>query len=304
MSLDKLRPSPIILFVYNRLWHTQQTIAALSKNALSAKSKLIIFSDGWKNDKDKMQVETVRKFIRQVDAFQEVVIHESNVNKGLAQSVISGVSTVLEQHDRAIILEDDMITSPSFLIYMNSALDMYKDEDDVISIHAYVYPVRAQLPETFFLRGADCWGWATWKRGWNLFEADGHKLLKELEGKNLGYEFDFNGSYPFKRMLEKQISGANNSWAIRWYATAFLKGKLTLYPGRSLVQNIGNDTSGTHSWDSERFNHHVLANSIDLLKIKIEENKAAKGIISAYLKDTNPSVFKKILYKLKFLKGK
>src|SRR5262249_35869456 len=153
-------------------------------------------------------------------------------NFGLAQSIVQGVSGTVAQHGRIIVLEDDMVTSPHFLTYMNQALDKYADEARVVSIHGYVYPVEQPLPETFFLPGADCWGWATWKRGWSCFNPDGQFLLNELKRQKLIRDFDFNGAFPYSEMLQAQIKGANDSWAVRWYASALLAGKLTLYPGR------------------------------------------------------------------------
>lgn len=140
-----------------------------------------------------------------------------------------------------------MITSPYFLQYMNDALSLYKDIEEVISIHGYSYPVKRTLPDTFFLRGADCWGWATWKRGWKLFNLDSSDLYQQLQVNQQCYTFDFEGTHSYCKMLKNNIQGKNDSWAIRWYASAFLRNKLTLYPGRSLIHNIGNDGSGSHS---------------------------------------------------------
>jgi hypothetical protein len=134
---------------------------------------------------------------------------------------------------------------------MNSGLDRYEHDERVISIHGYVYPVSTVLPEAFFMRGADCWGWATWKRGWDLFEPDGSRLLREHQARGLEREFDMNGARAYVRMLEDQIAGRCDSWAIRWDAAAFLRDKLTLYPGVSLVRNIGLDNSGTHCGPAE-----------------------------------------------------
>lgn len=293
-------PAPVALFVYNRPWHSRQTIEALQANALARETELYIFSDGPRAEADVKKVEEVRNYLRSVEGFQSVHIVESNVNKGLAKSVIAGVTNVLQTNSNIIVLEDDMVTSAFFLTYMNRALELYKNETDVISIHGYIYPVKEALPETFFLKGADCWGWATWKRGWDLFEENGSVLLQELKDKALTHEFDFYGTYPYTRMLEKQIRGENNSWAIRWYASAFLKNKLTLYPGKSLLRNIGNDTSGTHSWDNARFDQEVLAQSLNVVMLKSVENVDAKKSISKYFKATNPSLIKKVVSRLKF----
>lgn len=292
-------PAPIALFVYNRLWHTQQTITSLAANVLADQTDLFVFSDGPKRDSNLHQVGVVRNFLKDIAGFRSVQIVESDTNKGLANSIISGVSTILDRFEEVIVLEDDMVTSPYFLSYINSALGVYKNDNDVISIHGYIYPVSSRLPETFFLKGADCWGWATWRRGWKLFETDGQKLLNQLKERDLTTEFDFDGTYPFTRMLEKQIRGQNDSWAIRWYASAFLQNKLTLYPGKSLVQNIGNDSSGTHSRDSKRFDHSSLAQRISVHRLSIMEDASSKEIISDYFRSSTPSLLKKIIASIK-----
>ena len=220
--------APIVLFVYNRPWHTKQTVKALQNNDLANKSKLYIFSDAAKNDAEVENVEKVREYIKTIDGFKHITIVEREKNCGLANSIISGVTEIVNSYGKIIVLEDDLVTSKYFLSFMNGALEFYKDESKVISIHGYIYPIKSDLPETFFIKGADCWGWATWKRGWDIFEADGKKLLDELKDKNLEKKFDINGSYAYTRMLSGQVARRNNSWAIRWYASAFLKDKLTL----------------------------------------------------------------------------
>ncbi|KKO18108.1 MAG: putative methyltransferase [Candidatus Brocadia fulgida] len=222
--------APIALFVYNRPWHLRQTVESLNKNELAEFSELFVFSDGPKSEADKEKVLAVRKYIKTISGFKSVNIVEREQNLGLGNSIITGVTEIINRYGRIIVLEDDMISSPYFLRFMNEALEFYEDEERVASIHGYIYPLKTLLPETFFLRGADCWGWATWKRGWNLFETDGSKLLYELKKNNLLRKFDLNGTYPYTRMLKDQAKGKNHSWAIRWHASLFLKEKLTLYP--------------------------------------------------------------------------
>ncbi|MFA5886394.1 MAG: glycosyltransferase [Patescibacteria group bacterium] len=276
--------APIALFTYNRLEHTQQTLAALAKNESAAESDLIIFSDGAKNDKSLASVQAVRTYLKTVTGFKSVKIIEREKNLGLADSIIKGVTEIIRQFTKIIVLEDDLITAPYFLKYLNEALDRYAENDKIISIHGYVYPTKRPLPETFFLRGADCWGWATWKRGWDLLETDSQKLLTALRAEKLGYEFDLDGSYPYLQMLKGQLKGLNNSWAIRWYATAFLKNKLTLYPGRSLVSNAGFDNSGTHTGRTQVFQTLLSTQPIKIGPIPIEENSAAKKTIIEYFR--------------------
>jgi hypothetical protein len=181
---------------------------------------------------------------------------------------------------------------------MNDALNLYEKEEKVISIHGYNYPVKAKLPEYFFLRGADCWGWATWKRGWDLFEPDGKKLLKELVEQKMTYTFDFNGSYPFTQMLKDQIEGKTDSWAIRWNASAFLKNKYTLYPGKTLVFNSGTDGSGVHCLPTESYNSELNLNKINLRKIPVEENVQARIAIAEFFKPSGQSFIRKIIRKI------
>lgn len=294
-------PAPIALFVFNRPEHTRRTIEALTKNELAEQSRLIVFSDGPRSNKDTVLVEAVRDYVGTIKEFASVSLVTSESNKGLANSIIVGVTQVISDYGKVIVLEDDMVTSPQFLKYMNTSLDMYENEEEVISIHGYVYPVRDPLPDYFFLKGADCWGWATWSRGWKLFEPDGKKLLNELTEKHLLKEFDFEGTYPYSKMLKKQIAGKNNSWAIRWYASAFLLQKLTLYPGKSYVQNIGNDASGTHSRATNKFEIDRLNVRLPSSKIEIKEDTQTRRIISDYFNSISQSRIQKLVVALMFL---
>lgn len=293
--------APIALFVFNRPDHTRKTIEALSKNELASQSKLIVFSDGPRDKKDAALVEQVRDYISTVKGFESVSIVTSKTNKGLANSIISGVTNVLSDNDRIIVLEDDMVTSTQFLKYMNNSLDWYENDEGVISVHGYIYPVKEPLPDYFFLRGADCWGWATWSRGWKLFEADGKKLLNELKRRRLLKEFDFGSTYPYTKMLKKQIAGKNNSWAIRWYASAFIHEKLTLYPGMSYVQNIGNDASGTHSRETNQYEIDKLNVNLPSSKIEIKEDIKARNVISRYFRSIAQNPIQKAIGMLFFL---
>lgn len=268
--------APVALFVYNRPQHTRQTVEALLANAESAQTPLYIFSDAPKNAAGNKEVAEVRSMLRNITGFKSVSIIERENNFGLANSIIAGVSHICAKHGRVIVLEDDLVTSPYFLKFMNEGLEKYQDEHQVISIHGYIYPVEQTLPETFFLKGADCWGWATWKRGWDLFDLDGKKLLAELKRRKLTRQFDFDGSYPYIKMLKDQLAGKNDSWAIRWYASAFLAGKLTLYPGQSLVHNTGIDGSGTHCSDTMDFSGELARSPITIEDIKVEESLIAR----------------------------
>jgi len=302
-----LKLAPVILFTYNRPDHTLQTLRALKNNVLADQSVLHIYVDGLKEGatkeaKDKQ--EELKTIIKSEQWCKEVVIHESDKNLGLANSVKKGVTEIVNQHGRVIVLEDDLITGKYFLKFMNDALEMYENSPEVISITGYIYPVKRLMPQTFFLKGADCWGWATWKRGWDLFESDGKKLLSQLEQNNLIDEFNFYKSYPYAQMLRDQIEGKNDSWAILWYASAFLKNKLTLYPGISMVHNIGIDGSGMHSGAfTDKFDVKLNNSEVKLQSVPIKENERSKVYIAEYFYEvfgTKPKTTKeKVVLKIK-----
>ncbi len=193
---------------------------------------------------------------------------------------------MLSEHESVIVLEDDIVTSPGFLRFMNNGLQRFATDERVISIHGYSYPTA--LKDPFFLRGADCWGWATWRRGWALYNPDGAVLLDRLHAQGLVNQFDFNGSYPYTRMLEDQIAGQNDSWAVRWYASAFLANRLTLYPGRALVQNIGTDGTGTHGGQTERFADELTQSVPDLSCVEVAESEVARAAFESFFRDGKP----------------
>lgn len=293
--------APIALFVYNRLEHTKRTITALQENLLSTDSDLLIFSDAARNSNTIAAVDEVRHFLRSVTGFKSITIVERKQNFGLAKSIIDGVASICNMYGKVIVLEDDLITSPYFLQYMNDALNRYQDDERVISIHGYIYPVREKVPSIFFLRGADCWGWATWKRGWNAFEPDAKKLYEALRASGQGRIFDFDGNYAYTSMLRQQIRGEIDSWAIRWYASAFLANKLTLYPGKSLVQNIGNDSSGTHCGATELFDADMVLHPICLNDIPVVSSRTGYDAFSRYFAGMKPSLYGRMKIKLKRL---
>jgi hypothetical protein len=296
--------APIILFVYKRPEHARRTIEALRNNKLAGHTKLFVFSDGPRGGPDRQPVHQVREYFRTVSGFESVVIIEREENLGLAGSIIAGVTEIVNRFGRAIILEDDMVTSPYFLTYMNKALELYECEEEVISIHGYMFPVRKKLPDTFFLLGTDCWGWSTWKRGWNLFEPDGEKLVTGIRERNLQRRFDMNGTYPYMRMLVDQTQGKNDSWAVRWYASALINNRFTLYPGKSLVSNIGLDATGTHCDTTSIYDSDLAAEPVRVTKIPVVENAEALATIEEFLRSTRPSLGVSFLSRVKKTLGK
>lgn len=286
--------APIALFVYNRSQHVRRCVESLQKNFLSGESELFIFSDGAKSPDQEKNVSAVRKYIHNIKGFKQLHIIECAGNKGLASSIISGVTDLVNRYGKIIVLEDDLVVSPWFLTFMNDALEIYKDEENVVNINGHLLKGKEPFPETFLLSFANSWGWGTWKRGWDLFERDGNKLLSELKNRNMTREFDFGGAYHFTRMLKEQIEGKNNSWAIRWNASVFLNNKLSLNAGRSLVANNGFDGTGTHCDKYELFTTDLYTGQVKVEKLPfLVENKSARMMLGRIYKFDN-SYYNKI----------
>jgi hypothetical protein len=292
------RTAPVVIFAYRRPIHTQRVVDALLANPEAQDTDLIVFVDGPKTPREKHSVNEVLAIFSSLTGFASIDVQSSPTNLGLARSVIQGVTSVLGQHDRIIVLEDDILVSPNFLEYMNSALDLYENEEAVASIHGYVYPIERELPPTFFIRGADCWGWATWRRAWEKFNPDGRGLLQQLKDSGQTRDFDFDDSGHYTAMLRGQIAGTNDSWAVRWYASAFLENMLTLYTGKSLVRNIGFDGSGTHSGTSRELDTDMAKTKIRLAAppINIKESSDGREAFEMFFRSLNDTSHKSLVH--------
>lgn len=279
-----LQYAPIVLFVYNRPGHIRKTIDALRKNHLAQESELFIFSDGPKNKKAEEDVKKVRKYIKCVTGFRKIAVIERDRNLGLSQSIITGVTELIAQYGKVIVLEDDIVTSPYFLNFMNDGLLAYENEEKVISICGYMYPIGIKNADTLFLRVADCWGWATWKRGWDLFVPDGEKLYNTLKAGKLFKKFNLDGFFNYTKLLKSQIKKQNDIWDVCWYASAFLNKKLFLYPRKSLTMNTGIDGSGTNCGVNDYYRTELMNEPITVHDIPILENKQVILEIGLYLR--------------------
>ena len=285
--------APIALFVYNRPEHTRRTLSYLQKNLLAAESNLYIFSDGPKIGADKQKIDEVRKIISAVEGFKSVKVINRRENLGLANSIIIGVSQLVSEFGKIIVFEDDLISSPHTLEYFNEALTRYQQDDEVMHIGSYMYPLKDNtLPETFFHHIATSWGWATWARAWKNFEPDIDKLMA---GFDMEKRFDFSVEYTmnFWNQMEEFKAGRNNSWAIRWYASIFLQNGLTLNPAKSLVHNIGHDGTGVHSNIENMYGVDVADKPITQFPVELKENEQAHQAIKGFLKSRKGSLLER-----------
>lgn len=274
--------SPVALFAYKRPVHTRRVLESLVANECASKSELFIFCDGPARPEDTEAVKEVRRLVKSRQWCGKVNIIERYKNLGLANSIIIGVTELCDKYGRVIVLEDDLVLSPQFLNYMNDALEIYKEIPKVMHISGYMFPVRGELPETFFYRATSCWGWGTWKRAWDKFESNASELLPKFENKSLQYQFNINGSYDFFNMLKEQAAGKIDSWAIRWQAKVFLEGGFCLHPRASLVNNIGHDGTGVHCGSTEVFDVKISTHRVSNFPSDICENENAIKLMSEF----------------------
>jgi GR25 family glycosyltransferase involved in LPS biosynthesis len=290
--------APIVLFVYNRPWHTQQTLNALGDNELASQSILYVFADGPKKDASDENLEKIRltrEIAKNFTSCKEVIFEESRDNIGCADSITSGITRIVNKHGKIIVLEDDIVTGKGFLTYMNEAFDLYQNEERVISVTAFNYPIKFKnVADTYFLKGADSWGWGTWKRGWDQFNPDASVLLNEIKRRKLSSKFNLGNTYNFVSLLELQIEGKIDAWDIQFHAGAFLNNKLTLHPKVSLVKNIGLDGSGTHCHVVN--DEGIYTDHCKVYPVPVKESKTALRYLKEYYK---PGIMNRIVEKLK-----
>ena len=298
-DLSQIKRSPIAFFAYNRPEHARQTLESLSQCDGAQESELFIYCDGPKGAKDEMAVEQVREIVKSHTWCGAVQVIEKDVNLGLANSIVHGVTEIVDRYGRIIVLEDDLVLSSQFLNFMNDALDHYEDIQEVMHVSGYMFPVRGKLPETFFYRATSCWGWATWKRASDKFELDAKKLLAKFKDAKQRWEFDIRGTMNYYKMLRSQARNNTDAWAARWYASVFFNDGLCLHPGISFVNNIGHDNTGLHCRPTDIYNVEVSKDRISHFTKEIKESEQAIILMSDFYRSLNKPFFVRVLSKLK-----
>jgi hypothetical protein len=258
-----IEPAPVALFAYNRPDHTRQTIEALRLNPLASETELHVFSDAARTAEDRQEVDSVRRLLKTIEGFKSLRVVERATNLGLAGSVIGGVNDLFERYERLVVLEDDIVTSPDFLSYINEALDTYVAEARVFSVTGFNFPIAidpAYAFDAYFSYRCNSWGWATWRDRWNMVDWD----LKDYPAfkSNYAARRKFNrGGNDLADMLDQQVQGEIDSWAIRWCYAHSQNNAFCVFPVQSRVRNIGFDGTGVHCHPTERFGVEIHGNT-------------------------------------------
>lgn len=288
--------SPICLFVYKRVETTKQMLQSLLRCPECAESELYVFMDEARNDDEASQVEAVRALFDNIRGFKAVNRYPARMNKGMARSVIDGVTTVLKQHQSIIVLEDDLVVAPDFLSFMNKALEIYKDREDIWSISGYTPNLegidQSNGKGVFLVPRAQCWGWATWADRWETVDWEVNDYNRIAKDKRLRQRFDQGGNDLF-RTLEMEHFDRIESWAVRWAYAAARQDKWTVNPMLSKVKNIGLKSSESHvGWHDERHDVELQGSGTD-----IDPNiKADDTIVKAFKKHHDLNIISRIGY--------
>ena len=306
-----MTPAPIIVFAYDRPDHLSQTLAALAKNDLASQSVLYVYCDGareWGGEApqppegggnyitkrygvmhcSKEEYEAYLQRIVEVRAvahaqagFREVHVIEREKNIGLADNIVGAVTEIVNQNGRVIAFEDDIVTTRGCLTYLNDALELYKDDEQVMHISAWMYPNKGQFPTTFFYDSPyPAGGWATWNRAWKHFNPDTADHVRYWE--NNWKEFDIEGENYLSRQLIGNLNGTLKTWYIKWYSSMRRRGGMCLYPGTAMSNNIGWDNSGETSLPNTRYNVAHPAEYTEVKRVPIVRNKKAFNYIRTW----------------------
>ncbi len=298
--------APVVLFVYNRPHCTLKTLEHLQQNVLADRSELFIYSDGPKpgaTEDDMRKIGNVREIIKKEKWCREVHIIESQVNLGLATSIINGVTEIVNRYGKIIVLEDDLLASVHFLEYMNDGLAHYESKTKVFQIVGYTPPIKTKFKNAaFFLPISSTWGWGTWARAWKYFEKNPLEYTILKTDKKLRRKFDMENSYPYSDMLIRQMETGIDSWGIRWWWAVFKQQGIALFPDRTLVANMGFDDDASHT---QKIVPHVNKFWINDYTIKSYPDIVAVNLFflaklkKQAFKDSHISVYFKIKRKLR-----
>lgn len=289
--------TPIAVFAFKRPAHTRRALESLAQNPEFIESPLYIFCDGARHDAELEEVQATRQLARDWSHPNKTVIDQYH-NIGLANSVIQGVTQICGRYGRVIVVEDDLVVSPVFLNYLNTALSLYENEPRVMQISAHMFPIKLHAQtDAVMLPFTTSWGWATWDRAWRQFDPNMSGFEKLKIDAVLRHRFDLNNSYPYYRMLKRQMNNEIDSWAIRWYLSVFGMNGLVLYPCHSLVRNDGFGPGATHTLVNYSCECVELNQCIISSYPKCEVQPDVARSIYQYLKSES-SVLSKAIYRL------
>ncbi|WP_249554540.1 glycosyltransferase family A protein [Shewanella sp. 10B] len=298
MKFNTNNLSPVVVFAYNRPEHLRSTLFSLKENILAISTDVYVFVDHPKNEKDISNVSAVIAVVEEFKSnFKTFSVTCRTENYGLAKNISEGVSEIVRVNGKVIVLEDDLLLSKYFLVYMNAALRLYEHNDKVMHISGSSYPIINKLlnSNTYFLRVPLCWGWATWDDRWARFNNDIENNQLSKAEKNI---IDFGGAYRYSEQFEQNKNGIKKTWFIFWYLTLIRHGGLALFPKYSLVNNIGHDGSGENCIESQDYSVDLADSYKEITEEPVKESFFIILLHLHFFLKSKPS----LLYKINMIK--
>jgi hypothetical protein len=294
--------APIVLFVFNRPRHTLDLLTSLKANAHAAQSKLIVFAEAAAHESDSAAVRETKEVVLSEKWCGQFELIERSSHVGCRINMIDGITDTVSKYGTVIVLEDDLVLSPAFLAFMNNSLERYRDEPKVMHVSGYLWPIepKSPIPESFFLKYAANWGWATWERAWKLMEPDHTVLVRKLTERGLVKEFCLNNAY---RPMFNWLKDAERKdvWDMLWYASILLNDGLSLQSGHSLALNTGNDGSGIHSVISDIFEVKLSLQQPVRFPEQLAVNAEMAAAVSEWFRQKRP-ISRRIVDQLNLMK--
>lgn len=286
----------LLIVAFNRPDHVRNLVESLDGNPEFDSLPLILALDGPRRETDERLISRVKEIV--LTRRPDVHLIERSENFGVRRAIETAITSVLGEFERVIVVEDDLEVSPYFLKFMLDGLETFHSTENVASIHGYSIDMPKTVDSTYFLRGADCWGWATWRRAWKIYDSNAQTLYEELLNQGHGSHFSFGGTSPHLDLVKQSITGEIDSWAIRWHASTYLAGHFSLHPRRSLVRNLGMDGSGTHAGKTEIYNSQLSDAPVSVELRPVSESQPAFLAYKKFYSSRNRTK------KLKSVKGK
>lgn len=235
-----------MVLAYNRPYHLERCLVTLLDARKVNRLTIFVGIDGPKNREDQMLTRKSCSVAR-VLLPGNGTIFRMNENIGCAGHMKLRVDAILKKFEAVIVLEDDLLVAPDFIDWMLAGLARYRFEARVFSLSGYSMPGIVAPRGGYFQRGAECQGWATWKRAWSAYRDSAKDLCDEIAGRGLVRDFNSDGAYDYFGLLQKVANGKSRTWAVNWHASVFCANGLSWFPPVSLVENIGLDGSGAHT---------------------------------------------------------
>lgn len=244
--------TPVLFCIFNRPEVTRKTFEAIRRARVE---NLFVVADGPRTYRagENELVNQTREIINEIDWPCNLKTNFSDSNLGCKYRMSSGISWAFEQTEQLIIVEDDCLPSDSFFGFCENLLHRYEDADDIMMISGDNFQMQNVTSDSYyFSKWAHIWGWATWRRAWNLYdlELESWPALRESNGWSAFVDSDLERAH-WTHTFDQQHEGMIDTWDFPWMYTCWVNQGLCILPNVNLVSNLGFAADATHTTDDQ-----------------------------------------------------